>query len=743
MLIDGAPGVGKTTLSRKVSCMWAKGELLKEYWLVLLLHLRESTISKAKTIDDFFYHEDSDLQCDVIKFVKDRSGDGVLIIFDGFDELSLYERSEESLFLHITKGKILPKCAVVVTSRPYASRPLLDLLAIHRHIKILGFKNEQVKCCIEQKVKDEVKAKALCSELKDRLDVASICQIPLNCSIVRYVYEQENYSLPCTLTKLFILHSLKRFIRRTQNSRAADRLFCLTKLPDPSREHLKFLCYLAYKGLKEDKQVFTRDDVEEVFPANYQELDLPVLDLMTVAKSYSSRGAHDTYNFLHLTIQEFLGAYWVAHHLTDTEKLHFFREHLMDNRFRMVLLFLSGLTELRFPDAHSVFSKDLWIMDNIRICHLLYESGNSSILKYLSENCVISKSIELYGSRFDALVVSHFIAYSGNQWDRLEIRPEDVKSVHRKFSNPESVNTSIKETVIKFCPIPDYSKSGKSGNNKLSQDLMILKFLDELTQIMRITVSIEIRETFFHPYRTIIDGPHTSYIVFVGPYFVQTLIETLYTVFVGPHSVHGKCYTVMLEFFESVPSRIDNQSANYCNSKTKLCETLAECLSHNGFITHVTLTSVTVSNVSYIFTCLSREDSKSNLAYFHCQVCNSQIPLLAPPVPMDFLTSLLNLISTNKSLKELNLDVPKLDALVSSQIMALKTVLISSTTLQKLTICKGLYEFKRNLVTNEMELTNPPMIANLPLKNILSATPITDFSDGVSSSPPQAKRPRK
>ena len=29
MLIDGAPGVGKTTLSREVSCMWAEGELLK------------------------------------------------------------------------------------------------------------------------------------------------------------------------------------------------------------------------------------------------------------------------------------------------------------------------------------------------------------------------------------------------------------------------------------------------------------------------------------------------------------------------------------------------------------------------------------------------------------------------------------------------------------------------------------------------------------------------------------------
>ena len=105
MLIDGAPGVGKTTLSRKVSRMWAEGELLEQYWLILLLHLRERAISEAKSVDDFFNHDDSELQRDVVKFVKERSGDGVLIIFDGFDELSLRERSEQSLFLDICRGK--------------------------------------------------------------------------------------------------------------------------------------------------------------------------------------------------------------------------------------------------------------------------------------------------------------------------------------------------------------------------------------------------------------------------------------------------------------------------------------------------------------------------------------------------------------------------------------------------------------------------------------------------------------
>jgi hypothetical protein len=149
MLIDGAPGVGKTTLSRNVSRMWAKGELLDKYWLVLLLNLRESAISKAKTINHFFNHEDSKLQHDVIKYVKGRSGDGVLIIFDGFDELSSYERCEQSLFLDICRGKHLQRCAIVITSRPYASRSLQELPLIIRHIEVLGFTDEQVEMCIK------------------------------------------------------------------------------------------------------------------------------------------------------------------------------------------------------------------------------------------------------------------------------------------------------------------------------------------------------------------------------------------------------------------------------------------------------------------------------------------------------------------------------------------------------------------------------------------------------------------
>ena len=110
MLIDGVPGVGKTTLCRKFCKDWGASQILKQFSIVWLLNLREERIAKAKSLDDLFQHYNKKLLKKLLEHIEETGGEGNLLVCDGFDELSKKERTQHSLFLDIIRGKVLPNC---------------------------------------------------------------------------------------------------------------------------------------------------------------------------------------------------------------------------------------------------------------------------------------------------------------------------------------------------------------------------------------------------------------------------------------------------------------------------------------------------------------------------------------------------------------------------------------------------------------------------------------------------------
>ena len=445
VVVDGPPGIGKTTLCRKLLNLWAKGELKQHYELVLYCQLRNIKIAQAVDLNDLLIYQYYGVS-EVTQWIISTNGDKLLIIFDGWDELNI-ELRQTSLAAQIIRKERLHKCSVIVTSRSYASSSLLKLNIISKHIEVKGFSKKEVKNVIQCTLPQ------LQKKIEIRNDVQSLCYIPLVCSIVVYVCKSSEGQLPKTLTELykkFIVETINRHVEIKQIP--AEIAVKLSSLPSsPINNIFSKLCKLAYNNLKQNPPKLTFSSSE--LPEDY-------LGLMTSFAEYGY--GKKTYQFLHLSIQEFLAAWWITKY-EKTEEL--FKDHFENEHFRLCLRFVAGLTHLEHKSYQQYFNKPIdlqckrvplfsydtmylsWFHQNpeiVRTYHvssytvdifydkfdvlllqLLYESQNTTLCHILAQS-MINQSLCLYdqlnlSSLFDILCLSYFLNNSNITWKYLDL----------------------------------------------------------------------------------------------------------------------------------------------------------------------------------------------------------------------------------------------------------------------------------------------------------------------------------
>ena len=483
IVIDGPPGIGKTTLCRKLLNMWANGQIKHEqYDLVIYCPLRNIKIAQASTLRDLFVYQCREVDA-VAEWFDWRHGEGLLIIFDGWDELSV-ELRQSSLATRIICKEVLHKCSVIVTSRSYASSSLLDLDSINKHVEVMGFTVEEIKNVVHGTLEKEPHlAEKLIQDLEVRGDVQSLCYIPLVCSIVILVYRKENGKLPTTLTQLyenFILQTIRRYVKKTQFTEP-DQINSLHHLPSPViSTPFQEMCKFAYLSLKENnpRMTFTLFQVQQSLNESVVKADY--LGLMTTFTVYGEK----TYQFLHLSIQEFLAAWWITKY-EKTEKV--FNDHFNDDHFRMCLRFVAGLTHLEHEDYKQYFNKEvdlqckmipqfgfdacyhsrfqqhpeielrsLFFHSNhcssvyfekldILLLQLLYESQNTTLCQVLAQS-MKNHSLCLHKVRlslFDTLCLSYFLNNSNTSWnhlDLLELNDQGLQILSNTLTNNSQQN---------------------------------------------------------------------------------------------------------------------------------------------------------------------------------------------------------------------------------------------------------------------------------------------------------------
>ena len=348
VLLEGAPGCGKSTLSFYICQQWRDGNLFQEYSLVILVRLRERVVQNSNSITDLMPRRNKSHQ--LFEELTASNGNGgkdgnhALFILDGWDELptDVPGRSIIIQLLHSTSFD------VIITSRPTSSMSLYELKVLNARIEILGFTKGELKLyfasCLDN---DVTKIEKLQQSIQKNPVVAGTCYLPLNASILVHLFKYHDHELPETQFEIFsalIRNCIVRHMRKCENDKV-EGIKSLDKLPPVIRDQFTKICKVAYEGVMRDEIIFESEDLDS---------DFNTLGLLQGVESLIDAGRARSYNFLHLSIQELLAAIHMATQLEQSKQVAQFRRLFGQARFAAVFQFYAAKTKLKTPGIQDV-----------------------------------------------------------------------------------------------------------------------------------------------------------------------------------------------------------------------------------------------------------------------------------------------------------------------------------------------------------------------------------------------------
>ena len=703
ILVEGAPGIGKSTFAWKLCHKWGKGMLLQQYKLVVLLRLRDKSVQAAKNISDLFQYHRRHIQQTAVEDIQDTGGKGVLLLFEGYDELPDKLRTASSVFLDVITGRELPEATVLITSRPWASEFLHRecMRHISQHIEILGFTKADIQSYLESTIPNDP---SLLADLKKYIScyphINSMMYIPLNSAIVVEVYRnsrKDETLVPKTMTELYSSLVRSLLLRHlldhpVHGKKRRWRVRSFSDLPQDVYQQLCELGKIAYEGILHDQQVIFTD-----LPEDFETLGL----MQCAPELYVDEGAAVSYNFLHLTVQEYLAAFHLSQQPVEKQIEHLKeykgheRQHKDDpnqqkecldyhkhQHFHMVLRFLSGVR--KFSDYPNEVLNTLCIEEKscddsgivtfevtFNTLHWLFEAHDNDVIPKL----LTLPDIQLHEhssevTPFDCFVLGYCVSHSNCTWSidlsRCDIGDEGAQMLLRGAVEEETHCTgSISEINL-------------NGNGITSVELLIFP---------QLIIRLETLDLTFNEFN-LLSCAALALLVRHVPHLKELILF---------YNSIGQGGAVPLITSLTAHNSLEKLSLNNTGIGVEDCQALSELLSSS--------TSLKELNISW--NALSPEAVELVISGLYHNITLDKLWVWGSHFSLQNTISLAPVLRTNHTLVDLNLDACDIDSDGACQ---LANALSTNDTLQKLSLWLNPIEVKGATAFAEMLRTNHTLV---------------------------------